>query len=98
MYLTMLLSVLSMSLSMTLAFKPIKIINHNRYSAMRMSASPASTHASIVRVSTHSTINRSPALYLPGVDGLGSYSTNALYNMSLEYDLYRLEIQPVSHT
>ena len=47
-----------------------------------------------VRFTQTSTMVKPPALFLPGIDGQGTYAFSSLRNLSLEYDLYRLEVQP----
>lgn len=39
-------------------------------------------------------LTRPVALFLPGIDGIGSYAFSSLRNLSIEYELYRLEVRP----
>ena len=53
----------------------------------------------VLRVSNFTSTSLSskpPALYIPGLDGLGAYSRDSLYNVSLAYDLYSIEMKAVS--
>ena len=38
--------------------------------------------------------SRPVALFLPGIDGVGSYAFSSLRNLSIEYELFRLEVRP----
>jgi pimeloyl-ACP methyl ester carboxylesterase len=70
---------------------PVIVPNHVETSlSLRMSRVPHDFNVS----SLHNHDNKPKAVFLPGLDGIGAYAMSSLRNVSVDYDLYKLEIQP----